>query len=88
MGSCLSHSIAPTLVLRGEDIWPIALPAGARLGQRPLLLGRSGSTLPLRLELLSRLQGAGLDPRPAHLFHDCCEEDLARLRHEAEQHLP
>jgi glycerol dehydrogenase-like iron-containing ADH family enzyme len=78
------HTIAPTLVLRGPKPWPQALPVIARLGQRPLLLGRSEATLPLRQQLLARLQGVGLRPQSADLHHDCCQDDLARVRREAQ----
>ena len=80
----VSHTIAPSLVLRGQQVWPRAFTEIARLGQRPLLLGRSESTLPFRLELLARLQGVGLTPRSGELRHDCCQEDLGRVRLEAE----
>ncbi len=79
MGSCSSHTLAPSLVLRGEQVWSQALPVMARLGQRPLLLGRSEATLASRHWLLAQLKETGLDPRPAHLLHDCCHEDLTRL---------
>jgi glycerol dehydrogenase-like iron-containing ADH family enzyme len=80
MGSWSSHTLAPTLVLRGEQVWSQALPAIARLGLRPLLVGRSEATRHLRQQLHTRLMDGGLDPRPAVLLQDCCEEDLSRLR--------
>jgi glycerol dehydrogenase-like iron-containing ADH family enzyme len=80
----VSHTIAPSLVLRGQQVWPRALAEIARLGQRPLVLGRSEATLPLRLDLLAKLHGVGLTPRSVELRHDCCQEDLARVRLEAE----
>jgi len=70
------HSIAPTLVLRGEAVWDEALAAIHRLGHRPLVLGRSASTAGLRYQMVDRLKRAGLKPRPAELQHDCCEPDL------------
>lgn len=79
----IAHAIAPRLVLRGTEVWPEALASITRLGRRPLLLGRSAATLPLRRDLLARLQGAGLSVQMAELRHDCCEEDLGRLRGEA-----
>jgi glycerol dehydrogenase-like iron-containing ADH family enzyme len=79
----MAHAIAPRLVLRGTEVWPEALATIARLGQRPLLLGRSDVTLPHRRDLRARLQGSGLAVVPAELHHDCCEEDLQRLRDEA-----
>lgn len=82
-GPVISHSIAPTLVLRGSEVWPRAVAEIARLGLRPLLLGRSAATLPLRQALLDKLQAAGLQPTPAELHHDCCEQDLQRLQQEA-----
>jgi glycerol dehydrogenase-like iron-containing ADH family enzyme len=82
MGLCSSHTLAPSLVLRGDQVWSQALPAIARLGQRPLLLGRSAATLALRQQLLAQLRELGLDPGPANLRHDCCQDDLTRLHRE------
>ena len=79
----ITHAIAPKLVLRGTRVWPRALPVIAGLGRRPLLLGRSASTLPLRRDLRERLQGEGLTVQAAELRQDCCEDDLQRLRLEA-----
>ncbi|MFN9645117.1 MAG: iron-containing alcohol dehydrogenase family protein [Cyanobacteriota bacterium] len=79
----IAHTIAPRLVLRGTEVWPEALDAIARLGRRPLLLGRGDATSPLRRDLLTQLQGAGLAVQAAELRHDCCEEDLQRLREDA-----
>ncbi|MEB3156129.1 MAG: iron-containing alcohol dehydrogenase family protein [Cyanobacteriota bacterium] len=76
----ITHAIAPRLVLRGSEVWPAALEVIAGLGRAPMLLGRGGATLPLRRHLQGRLEEAGLSVRPAELRHDCCEEDLQRLR--------
>jgi glycerol dehydrogenase len=80
-----SHCIAPARVLRGQGVWPQALEEIARLGQLPLLLGRSSPTRPLRTALQQKLHGLGLTPRFAELLYDCCEEDLFRLRRVAEE---
>jgi glycerol dehydrogenase len=77
--STQSHAIAPRRVLRGPSAWADALPAIAALGLRPLLLGRSAATAPLRQGLQADLMAAGLEPVAATLQHDCCESDLARL---------
>ncbi|MFN5163125.1 MAG: iron-containing alcohol dehydrogenase, partial [Cyanobacteriota bacterium] len=74
-----SHVIAPAQVLRGEGSWREALPLVSRLGSRPLLLGRSAATAPLRERLGADLSSSGLTPVPAALEHDCCEEDLASV---------
>jgi glycerol dehydrogenase len=79
----ITHAIAPRLVLRGTKLWPAAFDAIRRLGRRPLLLGRGDATRPLRHDLVGRLQGEGLAVQSAELRHDCCEEDLQRLRGEA-----
>jgi len=79
-----SHAIAPAQVLRGPGAWSEALPAIAALGQRPLLLGRSAATDPLRQRLQGQLQQAGLQPVAAQLHHDCCDSDLQRLAGEAQ----
>ena len=79
-----SHAIAPAQVLRGPGAWNEALPAIAALGQRPLLLGRSDATAPLRQRLQGQLQQAGLQPVAAQLHHDCCDSDLQRLAGEAQ----
>ena len=77
------HAIAPAAVLRGDGAWSQALPRLKALGQRPLLLGRSSGTEALRLQLQQDLLAAGLEPSPALLRHDCCEEDLSRISSEA-----
>ena len=82
--SCL-HTMSPARVLRGAGAWQQALPAIAGLVQRPLLLGRSQATSELRGQLAADLSAAGLAPALAELRHDCCEQDLARLLHLAQQ---
>ena len=84
----IAHSIAPTLVLRGEQVWPEALKVIAALGRRPLLIGRGQATRPLRKDLFARLVGQGLTPRAADLRHDCCQEDLLSLSEEALEGTP
>jgi glycerol dehydrogenase-like iron-containing ADH family enzyme len=78
-----SHCVAPTLVLRGQGVWPKAIEVIRRLGHHPLVLGRGAPTRPIRSQLLATFQRAGLSPRPVELRHDCCEEDLERIRLEA-----
>lgn len=78
------HAIAPAAVLRGDGAWSQALVRLKALGRRPLLLGRSAGTEPLRQRLLQDLSAAGLDPGTARLHHDCCEEDLQRITAEAQ----
>ncbi|MEI6829001.1 MAG: iron-containing alcohol dehydrogenase [Synechococcaceae cyanobacterium ELA445] len=73
------QQIAPAQVLRGAGAWRQALPLIAGLCRRPLLLGRSAATAPLRRGLAADLVEQGLDPLAADLQYDCCEEDLARL---------
>ncbi len=73
------HAIAPALVLRGPGAWRQALAVMPELCRRPLLLGRSAATLQLREALGHDLSGQGLEPLPAELRFDCCEEDLQRL---------
>ena len=77
------HAIAPAGVLRGPAAWEQALPAIAQLCRRPLLLGRSAATAPLRRRLCTSLQAQGLEPINAELRHDCCEEDLHPLQQQA-----
>jgi glycerol dehydrogenase-like iron-containing ADH family enzyme len=77
------HTIAPARVLRGAGAWQQALPAIAPLSRRPLLLGRSAATAPLRQGLAAELRDQGLEPQLAALAHDCCEDDLERLAAEA-----
>jgi glycerol dehydrogenase-like iron-containing ADH family enzyme len=78
-----SHRIAPGLVLRGEAVWPEALPLIRDQGRRPLVLGRGEPTAPLRQQLCARLEQADLRPLPALLRHDCCEHDLHDLERQA-----
>ena len=77
--STTTQAIAPAHVLRGEVFWPEAIEVIARLGRRPLLLGRSADTAALREGLLQQFGRHGLKPHAACLQHDCCEEDLARI---------
>jgi len=72
-------AIAPSTVLRGAGAWPEAIPRIARIGQRPLLLGRSSATMALRQDLAASLRVAGVSPQQAELVHDCCEVDLEPL---------
>jgi glycerol dehydrogenase-like iron-containing ADH family enzyme len=78
-----THAIAPAVVLRGEGAWREALPRIASLGRRPLLLGRSAATRPLRESMALDLREIGLDPLQAELRHDCCESDLTALAQQA-----
>jgi glycerol dehydrogenase len=73
------HAISPAAVLRGEGAWQQALITIPLLCRRPLLLGRSGATASLRASLAQDLRAAGLEPQPANLRHDCCEEDLQAM---------
>ena len=77
------HAIAPAVVLRGPAAWERSLPAMARLCRRPLLLGRSAATAPLRRRLTTSLQAEGLDVLGPELRYDCCEEDLEPLSQHA-----
>jgi len=78
-----SHAIAPAVVLRGDGAWRDAIPRLVALTRRPLLLGRSAATRPLRQQLAGDLTQAGLTPVAAELEYDCCEQDLQRLALEA-----
>jgi glycerol dehydrogenase len=73
------HAISPACVLRGPGAWPEALERIPSLCRRPLLLGRSAATAPLRATLAADLQAIGLQAVPAELRHDCCEEDLQEV---------
>ena len=77
--SLQQHAIPPACVLRGENAWRDALPILSSLCRRPLLLGRSRATAPLRAALAHDLRATGLEPQPAELRHDCCEEDLQEV---------
>jgi len=79
MPNTTTQAIAPAHLLRGDVLWPEASEAIAQLGRRPLLLGRSDATAPIRQGLVELLGRHGLSPRPVALAHDCCEEDLARI---------
>jgi glycerol dehydrogenase-like iron-containing ADH family enzyme len=79
------HAIAPGHVVRGRGAWERALPLLPALSQRPLLLGRSTATAPLRRRLLADLEQIDLVAQPALLQHDCCETDLEALQQTARQ---
>ena len=73
------HAIAPACVLRGPGAWQQGIPAIAALCRRPLVLGRSAATAPLRQAMQADLRAAGLEIHGDALQHDCCEDDLARV---------
>jgi glycerol dehydrogenase-like iron-containing ADH family enzyme len=68
--------VAPAQVVRGRQAWTEALPRLAQLTRRPLLLGRSQGTAPLRQRLAEDLQSHGVTDHSWTLRHDCCEQDL------------
>ena len=85
-GRVSTHSIAPAQVIRGAGAWNQSLTAIHSLTQRPLLLGRSAATQPLREELSRDLRNLGLSVIPQTLDHDCCEQDLQRLQSALSSH--
>jgi len=85
MAFTAQHAIAPASVLRGPEALQQAIPALVALGRRPLLLGRSAATEPLRRSLAARLTDQGVRPLERQLSWDCCEEDLGPLAGEAAQ---
>ncbi|BBL86525.1 putative glycerol dehydrogenase (chromatophore) [Paulinella micropora] len=75
--SCVHiHNIAPTYVFRGINAWEKSFNAIAKLGNKPLILGRGKETIGLREQLSRNLQEKGLQTYLATLHFDCCEEDL------------
>ncbi|MEB3265542.1 MAG: iron-containing alcohol dehydrogenase family protein [Cyanobacteriota bacterium] len=81
--SVSTHQIAPAQVVRGPGSWREALPQVAALGLRPLLVGRSIATAPLRQRLAADLVAHGPQATVVELQHDCCDRDLQRLEVEA-----
>jgi len=84
-GEISQHAIAPARLLRGPGAWAKALPLIPALSRRPLLLGRSAATRPLRQQLACDLAQRGLQPAMAELRFDCCELDLSELADQARQ---
>jgi len=82
-GLMSQHAIAPARLLRGPGAWAEALPLIPALSRRPLVLGRSAATRPLRQQLASDLAERGLQPAMAELRFDCCELDLSALADQA-----
>jgi glycerol dehydrogenase-like iron-containing ADH family enzyme len=82
-GVISQHAIAPACLLRGPGAWAEALPLIPALSRRPLVLGRSAATRPLRQQLSSELAERGLQPAMAELRFDCCEADLNALADQA-----
>ncbi len=74
-----TQTIAPARVLRGNQIWPKALPIISSLCRKPLLLGRSSTTHLVRQNIFDNLKSIGLKVHQAELTYDCCEEDLNLL---------
>ena len=76
----MTHQIlAPRLVVRGPGAWRDSLDDIRALSRRPLLLGRSTATAPLRQQCITDLAGHGVKATQAELVFDCCGEDLDRL---------
>lgn len=73
------HAIAPSRVIRGENVWPQAIPLIAALCQKPALIGRSSVTETIRSKLQKDLLNEGLAVMSGQLEFDCCEHDLQRL---------
>ncbi len=78
-------AIAPAQVVRGDGILAAQVPAIARLGQRPLIVGGSHS-LKFAAPLITALGQGGLVPQKAAYGKDCSETALAHLRATAEAH--
>jgi len=74
------QSISPETIFRGKDAWLGALPEIKKLTQRPLLLGRSLSTVNLRNNILRDLKNQNLNVDTATLQFDCCNEDISRVK--------
>lgn len=76
----MTHQIlAPRLVVRGPGAWRDSLDDIRALSRRPLLLGRSTATAPLRQQCITDLARHGVKATQAELLFDCCGEDLDRL---------
>jgi len=71
--------LAPPMVVRGPGAWFDSLDGISTLSRRPLLLGRSAATAPLRQRCIADLAGHGVRATHAELVFDCCVEDLDRL---------
>ena len=78
-----SHSIAPKKVIRGFNSWDQGKKNISSICHKPLLLGRSKETLGTRMSLFNDLKLEKIEPLWDELLHDCCEEDLQRLQHQA-----
>ena len=83
---CTQNAIAPARVLRGAQAWQQAQAAITGLCSRPLVLGRSRATAPLRAHLVDDLCAQELMPLAVELQFDCCEDDLGALAPRARQH--
>ncbi len=87
--SRVTHQVlAPPLVVRGPGAWGDSLDAIRALSRRPLLLGRSAATAPLRQRCINDLAGHGVKATQAELVFDCCGEDLERLISNQPTHEP
>jgi len=67
------------MVIRGAGAWRDSLDCIRALSHRPLVLGRSAATAPLRQRCVADLTGHGVLATQAELVFDCCDEDLDRL---------
>ncbi len=77
---CVTRQVlAPPLVVRGPGAWRDSLDGIRAICRRPLVLGRSVATAPLRQRCIADMASHGVIATQAELIFDCCHEDLDRL---------
>ena len=73
------HCISPEKVIRGENAFSKGKSMISSLCKKPLLIGRSDSTMKIRNCIQNDLLKIGLKVIQANLEYDCCEIDLERI---------
>ena len=74
------QSISPEVIFRGENAWQKSIPEIKKLTKRPLLIGRSESTISLRKKICSDLKNHNFEVYSSNLKFDCCYEDISRIK--------
>jgi len=72
--------ISPEKIFKGNGAWNRALPHIKKVTKRPLLLGRSLSTLQVRKQIYNDLRNEDFETYLSDLRFDCCYEDIERIK--------
>ncbi len=80
------HCIAPMKVIRGNKALEEGLGSIPKLCKKPIILGRSKSTISIRENIINKASKYGIKPISCELQYDCCEDDLNRVSNIFKRH--